>query len=75
MADEGKRSPKRVNVVLDRLPSGRWLAWGGGYLAAGDTRAEALGSLGDLLDENPTVPEEAIARGRAIAEELGLKSD
>jgi hypothetical protein len=37
------------------------------------TRAEALSSLGRLLDEYPTIPDEAITAGQAIAAELALE--
>ena len=62
-----------ADVSLEQLPSGRWVAWGGSAVAGGATRAEALSSLGRILDEYPTVPDEAIATGRAIAFELGLR--
>src|SRR6266545_4626500 len=61
-----------ADVSLEQLPSGRWVAWGGSAVAAGATRAEALSSLGRLLDEHPTIPDEAMAAGQAIAAELGL---
>jgi len=59
-------------VSLEQLPSGRWVAWGGGAVAGGATRAEALCSLGRLLDDHPTIPDEAITAGQAIAAEVGL---
>ncbi|HKF19187.1 MAG TPA: hypothetical protein VKF14_18655 [Candidatus Dormibacteraeota bacterium] len=61
-----------ADVSLEQLPSGRWVAWGGSAVAGGATRAEALSSLGRLLDEYPTIPDEAIAAGQAIAAQLGL---
>ena len=61
-----------ADVSLEQLPSGRWVAWGGSAVAGGATWAEALSSLGRLLDEYPTIPDEAIAAGQAIAAELGL---
>jgi hypothetical protein len=61
-----------ADVSLEQLPSGRWVAWGGSAVAGGTTRAEALSSLGSLLDDYPTIPDEAIAAGQAIAAELGL---
>ena len=62
-----------ADVSLEQLPSGRWVAWGGSAVAGGTTRAEALSSLGRLLDEDPTIPDEAIVAGQAIAVELGLR--
>lgn len=61
-----------ADVSLEQLPSGRWVAWGGSAVAGGATRAEALSSLGRLLDDYPTIPDEAIAAGQAIAAELVL---
>jgi hypothetical protein len=61
-----------ADVSLEQLPSGRWVAWGGSAVAGGTTRAEALSSLGRLLDEYPAIPDEAVAAGQAIAAELGL---
>jgi len=49
------------------------VAWGGSAVAGGATRAEALSSLGRLLDEYPTIPDEAMEAGQAIAAELGLE--
>jgi hypothetical protein len=62
-----------ADVSLEQLPSGRWVAWGGSAVAGGATREEALSSLGRLLDESPTIPDEAIAAGQAIAADLGLE--
>jgi hypothetical protein len=61
-----------ADVSLEQLASGRWVAWGGSAVAGGATRAEALSSLGRLLDEYPTTADEAIEAGQAIAAELGL---
>ena len=65
----GSSSP---DVSLEQLPSGRWAAWCGSAVAGGAMRAEALSSLGRLLDEHPTIPDDAILAGQAIAAELGL---
>ena len=61
-----------ADVSLEQLASGRWVAWGGSAVAGGATRAEALSSLGRLLDEHPTIPDEAIEAGQALAAELGF---
>ena len=61
-----------ADVSLEQLASGRWVAWGGSAVARGATRAEALQSLGRLLDEDPMISSAAMAAGRAIAAELGL---
>src|SRR5262245_61227568 len=61
-----------ADVSLERLPSGRWVAWGGSAVAGGATREEALSGLGSLLDKYPMVPADAIEAGQAIAAELGL---
>ena len=50
----GSRLRRSADVSLEQLASGRWVAWGGGVIAGGATRAEALASLGSLLDEHPT---------------------
>src|SRR5438445_12279424 len=61
-----------ADVSLEQLASGRWVAWGGTAVAGGATRAEALSSLGRLLDEHPTIPDEASEAGQTIAAELGF---
>ncbi len=63
-----------ADVSLEQLASGRRVAWGKGAVAGGATREEALSSLGRLLDEYPTVPDEAIKAGQTIAAELGRSS-
>jgi hypothetical protein len=60
-----------VDVSLEQLPGGRWVAWGGSAVAGSATRAEVLSGLGRLLDQYPTIPDEAIAAGQAIAAEPG----
>ncbi len=62
-----------ADVSLEQLASGRWVAWGVSAVAGGATRAEALFvSVGRVFDEYPTIPDEAIEAGQAIAAVLGL---